>query len=870
MLERARKYENIIKEIIDVYFFTNNDGILIDISESACSFYGVSNVKEIIGKKAIELYVYPTDREKLLRLLEKLPRVKTQITLKDVYGKHIITEITAHNVYDDHGNKIGIEGILRDITKQKESEERFRVAATLASDLIYEWNPHTDEIKWFGDIESSLGYKMEEFPRKNNDMKPLVHPDDINSLYKDVDSYKYRKKPFYDEYRIRHANGNWCYWVEKGLPVVDDTGHVKKWIGVCSDVTEKKKAENDLKDSERKFRNLFENESDSITIMDAETLKFEDANKATFDLYGYTKEEYLKLSAIDMTAEPKKTIKSIKKNIRRPKWKRVPFRYHRKKDGTIFPVEIASGVFFWKGRKKIIGAVRDITKRIKAEQDLKNSEARFRSVFENASIGMNITDLNGKYLDVNNSFCQMVGYSKEELKNKTFHDITFPEDLTSDTQMFNKLLSSEVSSYQLEKRYHHKSGHIIWVDLNVSLVKSHKGQPIHFIAQVIDITEKKKTEEKLIEAQKMDSIGNLAGGIAHDFNNMLSGILGHASLLSEREKDESKQESLQGIISTAERASDLTSKLLAFGRRGKNLVVATDVNQIVQEVLMILKHSINKSIKISTDLESDLFSIDADPSQINQLIMNLCVNASEAMPKGGSLVIHTHNIVFDKSYLGIPPGEYMFVRVTDTGCGMDDRTRRQIFDPFFTTKTKGSKKGTGLGLSTAYGIVKSHNGIIDVYSEKGQGSTFRVYLPKGKLKPKTEVEHIKENADKKSGLVLVVDDEKLITEMIARMLDRNGHQTITAESGQEAVEVYREKNEQIDAVILDMQMHGMSGKQTFIKMKEINPNIKALLSTGYGRNEEVQEILNLGVIDLLPKPYKMDELDQKLRKILES
>ncbi|MFA4930913.1 MAG: PAS domain S-box protein [Patescibacteria group bacterium] len=867
MLDREKKYEDILKEIMDVYFFTDNNGILVDVSESVCNFYGVSNIEEIIGKQALDFYAYPSDRDKLLKLLKKSSKVKTEITLKNSKGDHIITEVHAHNVFDASGNKIGIEGTLRNITEQKQSEERFRIAATLATDLIYEWNPYTDEIKWFGDIEKALGYKKGELPIRNNELKSLLHPDEVDNLYHNIDSYKYRKEPFHDEYRIRHANGNWCYWIEKGLPVIDANGHVKKWIGVCSDVTEKKKAEKDLRDSERKFRNLFENESDALTIMDAETLNFEDANKASLDLYGYTKEEYLKLNALDMTAEPRKTLKSIKKNIRRLKWKRIPFRYHRKKDGVVFPVEITSGVFVWKGRKKIIGAVRDITERLKAEQALKNSEARFRSVFENASTGMNITDPQGRYLDVNEAFCQMVGYAAEELKQKKFHDITFPADLAADLRMFNQLLANEIPSYQLEKRYIRQDGHLVWVDLNVSLVKDHSGRPIHFIGQVIDITEKKKAEEKLIEAQKMDSIGNLAGGIAHDFNNMLSGILGHASILQIEENDATKLESIQGIISTAERASDLTSKLLAFGRRGKNLVQATEVNKIVKEVLMILKHSINKSIKITTDLEKNLYSVDADPSQINQLLMNLCVNAAEAMPDGGTMVIHTHNVTFERSYLGLPPGEYVYIRVTDTGYGMSEETRRQIFDPFFTTKTKGEEKGTGLGLSTAYGIVKSHYGMIDVYTELEQGSTFRVYLPKGKL-TLSQNNTKEDQITNQTGTVLVVDDEKLITEMMTKMLDKMGYEVIAATNGLDGVNIYREKYHQIDVVILDMQMRDMSGKETFIHMKEINPHVRVLLSTGYGRNEEAQEILNLGVIDLLPKPYKMDELQKKISRLM--
>ena len=431
----------------------------------------------------------------------------------------------------------------------------------------------------------------------------------------------------------------------------------------------------------------------------------------------------------------------------------------------------------------------------------------------------------------------------------------------------------------LEHRVIAPNGEIRWQQWIDRVLFDDSGHITEFQGTGRDITEQKKAEEEkanleaqLQQVQKMESIGKLAGGVAHDFNNMLGGIMGYASILLTGETDAYKITNLKGIIKAAQRAGELTQNLLAFGRRGKNLILAVNLNYIVTEVYSLLERSIDKSIRLHTHFEKELYLVDADPAQMNQLIMNLCVNAAEAMPNGGTLTAKTRNITlndsFCKLYPDIKPGEYVELRVTDTGYGMNDKVKQQIFDPFFTTKMDGFIKGTGLGLSTVYGIVMNHSGAIHVDSKVNQGTIFTIYLPRGKKQQEVETGAGK-GIKYGHGTILVVEDEEIVRNMVKTMIEELGYTVIMANNGAEGVKIYQERYSKIDGVLLDMQMPDMGGEETFIKMKEINPHVRVLLSTGYGCNEAAQQIIDLGVKDLLSKPYQVDILSEKLNKLCE-
>jgi len=394
-----------------------------------------------------------------------------------------------------------------------------------------------------------------------------------------------------------------------------------------------------------------------------------------------------------------------------------------------------------------------------------------------------------------------------------------------------------------------------------------------------DTTEHRRAEEEraylreqLAQAQRMESIGLLAGGIAHDFNNLLGGILGYASFLKTRLAE---TDPMYRYVDTIERsgirAAELTSQLLAFARGGKYDTKPVKVERIIEETLQIVGRTFDRSIEIVTRIDRSLPAIEADAGQIQQVLMNLFVNARDAMPGGGRLIIEAHSMVLDEDYakkrLGAKPGPYVVVSVTDTGVGMDKQTLSRVFEPFFTTKEKG--KGTGLGLAVVYGIVKNHGGFIRVYSEVGEGTTFRVFLPASE---KEEVPQGEQMIPLRGGneLILVVDDEESIRTLVADVLGSYGYKVLTAKDGEEAIEIYRERYSEISLVILDMIMPKMGGHETFRKLREINRDVRAILSTGFSQNGRAQEILREGVRGFIQKPYNVQDLVLKVRKALDA
>ncbi|MBP8981335.1 MAG: response regulator, partial [Syntrophobacterales bacterium] len=393
----------------------------------------------------------------------------------------------------------------------------------------------------------------------------------------------------------------------------------------------------------------------------------------------------------------------------------------------------------------------------------------------------------------------------------------------------------------------------------------------------MDITDQKETEKKrknlesmLLQAQKMEAVGTLAGGIAHDFNNLLMGIQGYVSLmLLDLEPGHPHYERLRAVEQQVQSGAELTKQLLGFARGGRYEIKATDINALVRKTVGVFGRT-KKEIRIFEKYDPKLHSAEVDQGQMEQVLLNLLVNAWQAMPGGGDLYLQTSNVRLDEAYgepYDIKAGDYVQISITDTGVGMDEQTRRRIFEPFFTTKEMG--RGTGLGLSSAYGIVRGHGGIITVYSEVGHGSTFNIYLPASGLPP-VGIAAPSEEVAKGRGTILVVDDEEIIATVTAEMLEQLGYRVLTARSGAEALELYGRHRDEIDLVIMDMIMPGMSGGEAIERILALNPKASIILSSGYSLNGMAKEVLNKGARAFLQKPFRMDTLSQKVKEILNS
>jgi two-component system, cell cycle sensor histidine kinase and response regulator CckA len=414
-----------------------------------------------------------------------------------------------------------------------------------------------------------------------------------------------------------------------------------------------------------------------------------------------------------------------------------------------------------------------------------------------------------------------------------------------------------------------KDGARIWVAWTNKAIYDKDGNIVEILCVGNDVTERKLLEKQLLQALKMESIGTLAGGVAHDFNNLLMGILGNASLMQiNTDPADPNYNRLKSIEKQVENGSKLTSQLLGYARKGKYELKPINLNQLVKDTSELFGRT-RKDISIYLELLPDLFAVEADKGQIEQVLWNLYVNAADAMPGGGDFILKTFNTDHKnmKGRLYVPrPGKYVMLTVTDTGIGMDKEIRQRIFDPFFTTKEMG--RGTGLGLASAYGIVKGHDGYIDVESRKGEGTTFSIYFPASEKKIAKAVK-ITEKLLKGTETVLLVDDEEIILDIGRDLLKAMGCKTLTARGGHEAIELYQKNQDDIDIVILDMIMPNMSGGEVYDRMKEINPDIKVLLSSGYSINDQATDILSRGCNGFIQKPFTINELSAAIRQILD-
>ncbi|MBT8342696.1 MAG: PAS domain S-box protein [Desulfatitalea sp.] len=532
-------------------------------------------------------------------------------------------------------------------------------------------------------------------------------------------------------------------------------------------------------------------------------------------------------------------------------------------DIRAYPIRDMDGRVF-----RIVEHWRDITALKESQESLVESEEKYRLLVENANEGIFIYQ-GGQLKFSNHKAREMalrLGLTPQS--GKSIDEYICPDDRGDDPVYFTRRLNGqEPKPHAISFRMNCRDGEQVWAELNTVNIKW-QGKPatLNFIR---DITQSKDLERRFQEAQRLDSLGTLAGGIAHDFNNLLMGIQGNASLMYlDVEEDSLLTEKLKNIEDCVESGSRLTKQLLGFARGGKYVVRPVDMNQILHSSADMFGRT-RKVVKIEGDYQDNLWTVMADGSQIEQVLVNLFLNAWQAMSGAGTLYLKTKNICLDDAFTApfdVNPGRYVQISVTDTGIGMDEATRRRIFEPFFTTQEPGC--GTGLGLASVFGIVKNHNGIITVQSRPGQGSTFDVYLPASDKVPEIETPLI-EPIEHGTETILLVDDEQYIIDVARLMLEGLGYQLLIADNGSEAVRLFTEHRDEIDLVILDMVMPGMDGEAVFAALRTIAPGVKVVLASGYYVMEQAQALLKDGASDFLQKPFNMRQLSSKIRWILD-
>ena len=630
-------------------------------------------------------------------------------------------------------------------------------------------------------------------------------------------------------------------------------------------VTEQAQAEKALRQSEERYRTLFESNPNPMWVYDLETFSFLAVNAAAVRHYGYSQDEFFTMTIKDI--RPPEDIPSLMEDLDRttgPMSSATCWR-HRKKDGNLIDVEITSTELFWLGRRARVVLVNDITERKRAEERLHEQT----EIINRAQDAIIIRDFKDQRITFWNSGAErLYGWKADEVIDRSIGDVMYvdPKDREEPLRI---LIST--GEFRGELKQVTKDGREVIVDGRATIVRNLDGTPRSVLSINTDVTEQKKLETHLLRAQRLESIGTLASGVAHDLNNILTPILMCSQALRSELGEEDRRSAVSLIEESAQRGARVVKQVLTFARGVEGERVLIKPSHLVEEMVDIARKTFPKSIEVSSRYPEDLWSIKGDPTQLHQVLLNLSVNARDAMAKGGSIMIAAENFDVDGQYASMTPnakpGPHVMLRVSDTGSGMPRAAIDKIFDPFFTTKEVG--KGTGLGLSTALGIVKSHGGFISVYSEMGKGTTFKVFLP-------AEVsEGVARQADMSfeslhgnGQLILVVDDEPPILQVIKMILEKHNYRVLAANDGPEALAKIAETKDPIDAVLTDISMPYMDGVALIRTIKKMKPGMCFIAATGESEHSHEPGLQELGVSSLLTKPYDTQDLLKTLRNAL--
>ena len=663
----------------------------------------------------------------------------------------------------------------------------------------------------------------------------------------------------------------------------------KVYQSIVRDVTKHIQMEQALRESEEKFSKAFSSSPHPMCISTLEEGRYIEVNEACCRMFSMSKDEFIGRTSLELAlfSDPKQ----------REKGKSLLEKYGRirdyevtllSKDGERRHVLWSAELIQLGGKTHILSVLKDITERKLAEEELRRERERFSSLVEHAPFGVALVGKDATYQYVNPAFTEIFGFTLDEIPDgRSFLKKAFP-----DQDEYQRVVE-EWKKALLELRRHRVWPRTFTVStkdgtkkiVKFRVVQLHTGD---FLVTYEDVTDLEMLQRQILHAQKMESVGTLAGGVAHDFNNSLQAILGFTQLLlMESQPGDPHFDKLKKIEEISLKSRDLVRQLLTFSRKVESKRQPLDLNREIREMEKLLKRTIPKMIQIELHLAEEISPIEADPIQVEQVIMNIAVNARDAMPGGGRLTIETADVTlteeYAKTHLGAVAGDYVMLSISDTGEGMDKETLNRIYEPFFTTKEVG--KGTGLGLAMVYGIVKEHNGYITCYSEKGKGTTFKIYFPalsgqkaaQGQFPEQEQSPEQKEGQEvrlplnaQKSHLIMVVDDEESLVQTASEMLRSAGYDTISATSGAEAIRIYKERMKEISLVILDYAMPSMDGGKCLEDILGINPEAKVLIASGFGDRDLSNRLKEKGAEGFIPKPFEINELLRIVGKVLNS
>jgi PAS domain S-box-containing protein len=649
---------------------------------------------------------------------------------------------------------------------------------------------------------------------------------------------------------------------------------------VFLDITEQKRQEVAINGREEKLRSIFRVAPIGIGLVKDRVIL--DANERLCQMTGYSRDELLGQSArlLYPTQEEFEYVGREKyRQISERGTGAVETRWQHK-DGLICHIALSSTPLDASDPSKgVTFTALDITERKRAEEALRESEEKFRRIFDEGPLGMAMAGKDFRFIRVNTALCRMLGYTASELTSLTFKDITHPDHLSEDSEFVQKAFRGEIPRYHTEKRYICKNRETIWGALTLSTIRSNGGQFLYFLSMIEDITERKRAQEEkewlqqqLQQSQKLEAIGTMAGGIAHDFNNILTGILGFTELVrSEIPEDSEIYDNLAEVVKAGRRARDLVKQILSFSRRAETEKSLISLVTIVKEALKLIRSVTPSHISIKQNFTaSPTRAILADPTQMHQVVLNLCINAADAMPDGGVLEISLEEVQVETEsrpeQTQLPSGCYFKLTVRDNGAGMSPEVRERVFEPYFTTKQVG--KGTGMGLAVVHGVVKEHGGSIAVSSEPGEGAAFEVYLPIAEATLDAEVVSAPVVAAG-SEAILFVDDESMITNLQRSQLGKWGYRVTATENSATALGIFRASPRDFDLVITDQSMPGLTGVKLAQAIHEISPSTPIILCTGFDEGISRENADMIGIRAILSKPITGAEFSCTIRMVLD-
>ncbi len=664
---------------------------------------------------------------------------------------------------------------------------------------------------------------------------------------------------------IRHHSGLITDVLYNATVYRNEKGEIQGVFAAARDVTARKQAEEKLRVASLYSRSLIEASLDPLVTISADG-KITDVNKSTEEVTGCSREQLIGSDFSDYFTEPQKARAGYRKVFTEGFVRDYPLAI-RHTSGRVTAVLYNASVYRnVEGEiQGVFAAARDITERNKAEARIREQA----ELLDHAHDAITVRDLENRILYWNKGAQRLYGWSADEALGKKADELFYHEETPPSVQARKTVM--ETGDWTGELRQITRAEKEITVDSHWTLMRDSLGQPKSILAINTDITEKKKLESQILRSQRMESIGTLAGGIAHDLNNVLTPIMMSLQLLRTEASDEETNRTLDVLEKSAKRGSDLVKQVLMFARGVEGERQFISVKPLIVEIERIAKETFPKSIDVDVKIRSDIANISGDPTQLHQVIMNLCVNSRDAMPNGGALGIYAENVFVDEPYarmhMDAKVGRYIVISVIDNGFGIPPELREKIFEPFFTTKERG--KGTGLGLSTAAAIVRSHGGFINWYSEVGKGSTFKVYLP-ALIETSEKAEPISATAVANQGkgeLILVVDDETSICEITRNVLEANGYKVLLANDGAEGIAVYTKNQDEIKVVLMDMAMPILDGYSSIRALRRINPKVKVIAASGLSENGKLASIHGY-VSTFLAKPYTSERLLKTIEEVL--